>query len=189
MDKLPSITDYTVQNNLIEGEYKEYLHRSLFDVSIRLYHSSKPYKHIVDASIDYLASMFLKEFSDYSEIKGVSGANLGVPFNIVAVKQQTGNILVMVNPKILAQEGETRTVNSNCGSLLLDTPIEVVRRAEIEAKYYARDRDCSKLSRRISHFEGPEASTIQHEVDHNNGITILDRQVSGVKENYGSYTN
>ncbi len=182
MTELPSITDYTIQDNLIEWEYKEDLHRSLFDVSIRLYHSSRLYKCIVDDSLNYLSIMFLKKFSDYQKIKGVSGANLGIPFNIIAVKLQTGDTLVMVNPKILVQEGKIRKVNSNCGSLVLDNPIEVIRRDRIEIEYYVRDDYGDKLSYCINRFEGAEASTIQHEVDHNNGITILDRQVSGKEE-------
>ena len=152
MTKLPSVTDYIVQDNLIEGEYKEYLHRSLFDVSIRLYHSSKPYKCIVDGALNYLSSMFLKKFSDYPRIKGVSGANLAVPFNIIAIKQQTGDTLVMINPKIRIQEGKIRKVNSNCGSLVLDEPIEVIRSAEIEIEYYLRNEDGNKFSHYISRF-------------------------------------
>ncbi len=177
MNRLPSVTDYIVQDNLIEGEYKEYLHRSLFDVSVRLYHSSEPYKYIIDGVLTYLARMFLKRFSDYPRIKGISGANLGIPFNIIAIKQQTGDTLVMVNPKILIQEGKIRKVNSNCGSLVLNESIEVTRRDKIKIEYYIRDKYSNELSHYISRFEGAEASTIQHEVDHNNGITILDRQV------------
>ncbi len=183
MAKLPSVTDYIVQDNLIEGEYKEYLHRSLFDVNIRLYHSSKSYKCIVDESLNYLASMFLRKFRDYSKIKGVSGANLGIPFNIIAIKRKNDDILVMVNPEILIQEGKTKKVASNCGSLVLDDPVEVIRRTKIKVGYYEtvfKGNDYGTTRHALLYctewFEDSEAFTIQHEVDHNNGITILDRQ-------------
>ena len=197
MIKLPSVMDYTVQETHIKGEYKDYLHRPLFDINIRLYRSSRTYKIIVNRVIGYTASMFDREFHDYPEIKGVSGANLGIPFNIIVVRCKddednkgipTG-LRIMINPEVLKQSGKSRKIKSNCGSLVLDEPIEIVRRTKVKVSYHgatyklntygSRDFHTVKVGpKRTKWFNAPESFTIQHEVDHNNGITILDRQVS-----------
>jgi len=176
MTKLPSIMDYTVQENKIVGEYKEYLHTPLFDVNVRLYSSSRQYRWVVNESLNYLDSMFLREFSDYPEIKGVSGANLGIPFNIISVRLRDDSILSMINPKILERSKKTKTVESNCGSLVLDKPVKVTRNTEIKIEYCteASCYESGKLMRVERRFKDSEAFTIQHEIDHNNGITILD---------------
>lgn len=178
-----SIKDYSVQDIHIKDEYKDYLHRPLFDVNMRLYKSCNPYKAIVNRAIKYMIEMFDKKFHDYSEIQGVSGANLGIPFNIIAIRgTKDYSLMVMVNPEILSQRGKSKTVRSNCGSLMLDEPIEIVRRTKLCVKYHGvtlkgkNNRSVRiLLSKTTQWFKDPEAFTIQHEVDHNNGITILDR--------------
>jgi peptide deformylase len=193
-----SVMDYSVQDAHIEGEYKEYLHRPLFDVNLRLYESSRYYRKIVANIIRYMVELFDKKFDDYSEIKGISGANLGIPFNIIAIGRSDDSVLIMVNPKVLKHGGKSKTVKSNCGSLVLGEPIEVVRSTKVKVAYHSvhyrfkrrRGRDFvaavihpeRKMRLRTKWFKNSEGCTIQHEIDHNNGITILDRQVSNKED-------
>jgi len=172
-----SIKDYLVQDIHVEGEYREYLHRPLFEVNMRLYDSSVRYQSLVNSTIEYMVYMFGKELEDYGPLCGISGANLGIPFNIIAIKFPS-DIQVMVNPKVLKRQGEIKVVVSNCGSLILDDPVKVPRRTEIKVKYRPvihKDKEITILPEQNKWFKRPEAFTIQHEVDHNNGITILDR--------------
>ena len=185
-ENLPSVMDYTVQDSHIKGEYKEYLHRSLFDVNMRLYEGSRQYKKIVNLTIAYMVSIFDKEFHDYPKIKGVSGANLGIPFNIVVVRQEDGDLLIMINPEVVDRNYKFKKVKSNCGSLVLDEPIEVKRHTRVKVSYCGATYRYKRYRGRDFHtvkiepdqarwFKAPEAFTIQHEIEHNNGITILDK--------------
>jgi len=188
-----SVMDYSVQDNKIDGEYKEYLHRPLFDVNMRLHESSSSYRIIVNRIIGYMVSMFDKEFHDYSEIRGISGANLGIPFNIIVVRREDDRLRIMINPEVIKRGYKSKKVKSNCGSLVLDEPVEVKRKIKVKVsyhsatykfrKYHGRDFHTVKIEPKQSKwFSAPESFTIQHEVDHNNGITILDRQAPNGKK-------
>ena len=55
------------------------------------------------------------KFSDYTKLQGISGANVGIPFNIIIVRD-LDNYIIMINPEILSKSKETKLVKSNCGS-------------------------------------------------------------------------
>ena len=73
----------------------------------------------------------------------------------------------MINPMIVEARGN-RIAESNCGSLLLAEPIEVIRHNWIRFTYYNRDG--------LACEDEGYLPTVQHEVDHNNGILITERR-------------
>lgn len=169
-----SITKYMVQDHMDgEGE-KSYLHRQLFNVNMRLYAINTAYYMFINNIISYMKVLFRLSYTDYEALKGVSGANIGIPFNIVVVADEDDEAFItMINPEIISYGDKKKSRKSNCGSLRLDKPIMVERYDKIEVKYY--DELGSGVA---TTFTGKLASTIAHEIDHNNGITIEDRYLS-----------
>lgn len=161
------IEDYMVQ---IKEKQNSVLKRKLHDVNMRLYRSNEEYKNIIRRIVDFLSRVLCMRFENYDVIKGISGANLGIPFNIIVIK--INNIpKQMINPKIIKSSGKQIKILSNCGSVLLTEKITVLRDEIVEVTYYDLngDKQTEKFSREQSGF------TIQHEIDHNLGVTILDR--------------
>lgn len=145
-------------------EDKDILTRPLFDVNMRLYKSSPEYRTIIQECADYIWWLATTERKGYKKPHGFSGANAGIPFNIIALADGTQ----MINPRILEAAGY-REVVSNCGSLMLEKPIKVWRCAEVMVEYW----DLEGKRREVRGY----LPTVQHEIDHNLGILITDRQV------------
>lgn len=144
-------------------EDKPILTRRLFDVNMRLFQSSSGYKALVIQAANYIREMATTEKEGYKKPHGWSGANAGIPWNIVALADGT----VMLNPKLTEFSSEMKKVKSNCGSLMLDEPIEIERHAHVVCKYW-------DLEGRLQEMHG-FLPTVQHEIDHNQGILITDR--------------
>jgi peptide deformylase len=165
-----SILGYTLQ---INDKDNAILKRELFNVPMELFERSESFRNIIIGALDYMGSLFSKNFNDYAELSGVSGANIGVPYNLIVVKNKaTGKLIEMINPLVVGYSKETRKVRSNCGSVRLAEPVMVERYTTVTVAYYD-----GTGKRKIMDFEGQLGSTIQHEIDHNLGITILDRAV------------
>jgi len=150
----------------------DYLKSKLLDVNIRLYEAEQDYRELVESSIGLIVYRLNSEYEDYSNPLGMSAANCGIPWNIISFIGEKDEIEVMINPSITRSSGQ-KTVLSNCGSLRLKEKIPILRYEAITVKYYCPLRNRYVLKT----FAGRIASTIQHEIDHNNGILITDRQV------------
>ena len=154
-------------------EYREILTRKLFHVNAELLKSSRGYKATIGIIVQYFKDVLEMKFSNYPTLLGVSGANLGIPFNIIGINKRSGKTctetLIMVNPRIVDRSRRTIDVRSNCGSVRLKEPIRVSRNVWVEVEYYSEKGVIA-----IKKFSGLVARTIQHEVDHNNGILITD---------------
>jgi len=157
----------------IDEQQSHMLEVPLFDVNMRLYMSNKRYKKIVTDAISHMCKVLNTKFSDYPELKGISGANVGIPFNLVVVKKDDGTHLVMINPKITKYGRHTKIVKSNCGSINLKEPIKVRRWKFIKAVYH----DLGGAVVEDTFTDKDYAFTVQHEVDHNRGITILTEEI------------
>lgn len=150
---------------LTNPDDRDILTRPLFNVNLRLLKSSDGYRAIVQSCASYILWCAQTEKEGYSKPKGYSGANAGIPFNIVATAK--GDVLL--NPKVIQYSSACKETSSNCGSLLLKLPIWVRRPSHVVVEYY----DLEGVRHTLSGF----IPTIQHEIDHNNGILILDREV------------
>lgn len=159
---------------------KIYLRKPLFPVSMRLYKTSPGYKKVIQECCKHLKEVALMEFSDYSKPRGISGANVGIPFNIIGVV--VGNdVHIYLNPEILYfHRVGSKLVTTNCGSVRLNKPITLQRDEMIVVEYYGVDG-----RKYTANYSGAIASTIQHEVDHNLGILITDRAEAQARGVYG----
>jgi len=139
---------------------------------MRLYKSLEAYRNIVQAAFLHMTNLMeLGKFEDYPKLAGISGANIGVPWNIIIVPAARGGRLEMINPSISRMSQETTTLNSNCGSLGLPKKIAVKRRVWVEVSYY--DLEGTHHETKFTMDDG-YAGTIQHEIDHNRGVLITD---------------
>lgn len=148
------------------GIEEDILTRRLFDVNMRLFQSSQEYNAIVLHICSYMRWCATTEKEGYKKPHGYSGANAGIPFNIIALADGR----VMINPKIFWTSQDVRKVESNCGSLLLEEPITIERYSHIRCSFFDEDG--------MEHEIDGYLPTVQHETDHNNGILITDRLVT-----------
>jgi peptide deformylase len=150
----------------------EYLTRPLFPVNMRLYKSLKSYRKIVQTAFLHMNNLMeLGKFEDYPRLAGISGANIGVPWNIIIVPSKADRLLEMINPSISRMSRRTTTLKSNCGSLVLPKKVDVKRRVWVEVSYY--DLEGAHHENKFTMDDG-YAGTIQHEIDHNRGVLITD---------------
>lgn len=107
----------------------------------------------------------------------MSGANVAIPFNIIAVVRNRGRqdeyVEAMINPRVVSySEDKVKTV-SNCGSIRLPEPIEITRFKSVMVEWYTESGE----KRTETFIRDNGGFTIQHEIDHNLGILIWDRKV------------
>ena len=99
---------------------------------------------------------------------GMAANMIGVRKRIIAFLDESGRVptyTVMLNPEIIKKDGAYDTVEA-CLSLL-GGPRPCKRYKSIKVKYQTLE-----LQARIKTYTGWTAQTIQHEVDHCNGILI-----------------
>ena len=151
-----------------------YLRSRLFDVNIRLLKESVRYKSLVQQAVDTISAAALTNVDGYKLPHGMSGANLGIPWNIIAVVRNRGQVTayadVFINPKILQKSSKISSSKSNCGSVRLPEPIIVYRSEIVTLSWITIDGE-----EKTETFDRANGSfTIQHEVEHNLGILITD---------------
>lgn len=158
------MTHLDICTHMNNEEDRDILTRKLFDVNLRLMKTSPWYLNLIKEAAGYIWYMANTTREGYKTPHGFSGANAGIPFNIIAVAGKEGP---MLNPKVIKRHG-VRTSFSNCGSLTLEKPIEIMRYALVEVEYW--DLSCER------HLISGYLPTVQHEIDHNQGILITDRR-------------
>ena len=171
MPKMLKHSDYVT--HIKNGEDVDVLTRKLFDVNMRLFQTSPQYKKIILDICEYLIWQCKTEKEGYKLPHGFSGANAGIPFNIISYRLKD-DIIVMINPKITRYSDEKIVSESNCGSLTLNIPITIERSSTIDVSFY----DMGGNKRTLEGVNRKNAGlTIQHEVDHNLGVLIYDRKI------------
>jgi len=157
-------------------EDSRYLREPLYHVNMRLFRTSEGYRKVVDAACAHIRWLCLANLGGYKLAHGMSGANAGIPWNIIGVARERGTprawCEIMMNPRIVQASAEMIESQSNCGSINLPEPITVRRHAWVDLEWF--DEAGEFHAKRFSREDG--GLTIQHEVDHNLGVTILDRR-------------
>jgi|ERR1035437_250896 peptide deformylase len=152
-----------------------FLKSKLFDVNMRLFSTSFSYRRMIKTCCELIKEAALIPFEDYKKPHGMSGANVGIPFNIIGIVRNRGKnseyCQIMINPKILRKYGDLAECESNCGSIRLKKPIKVKRSDLIDLMWF-RESGQKEIESAIGPSE--QSFTIQHEVDHNLGILITD---------------
>ena len=156
-------------------EDRPYLKTTLLDVSMRLFKDGTTgYAKAVKQAAFQIGILAVSKFEDYPEPFGMSGANAGIPWNIIAIvtsrKEKEATAKLMLNPKLLNARGGWVRTTSNCGSIRLLKPIRVDRHAEVEIGWYDLKGAYHQewFNRKSGSF------TLQHEIEHNQGILITD---------------
>jgi peptide deformylase len=108
---------------------------------------------------------------------GLAASQVGVSKKIIVLDvspmDPQHDLIALINPEILAGEGE---IDHEEGCLSVPDCFEKVRRKEkVRARAMTADGKTIELN-----AEGILAITMQHEIDHLNGVLILDR-ISGLK--------
>lgn len=117
---------------------------------------------------------------------GLAAVQIGVPWRVFVydldLQEQKGRprLTVMINPEIVEQEGEIREEE---GCLSLPDYREVVPRA---ARVLVRALDRKGREIRVE-AEGIHARLIQHEMDHLNGVLMIDRLSSLKRQLFRSW--
>jgi len=165
MDTETPVESWLVQ---IDETQNETLRIPLFDVNIRLFKENESYRDVIRHVMHHMEEALCESYTNYPDLKGISGANVGIPFNIVATYYHN-RVEFYINPsyKKSNTEESPRRIRSNCGSLRLTNEVWIDRHATIELSYYDKEGELQEAT-----FSGAEARTIQHEVDHNDGILI-----------------
>jgi peptide deformylase len=103
---------------------------------------------------------------------GLAAPQLGIGRRILVYRTgEEDEAVVLINPELVERSEETEVGTEGCLSLLggeLQVPIERHRRIRVSAK----DTTGETVERDV---EGFEARVIQHEVDHLDGVLIVDR--------------
>ena len=165
-------SDYITHINNEEDNI--YLKSKHFPVNMRLFKTSEPYKNIVLQQCNYIRELCLDVKEGYKKPHGMSSANAGLAFNIIGITrnrlQNNEYCKILINPTIIAYAGELIETTSNCGSITLKNPIKLIRHNDVIVNYF--DEKGNEFTEMFNRDSG--SFTIQHEVDHNNGILITD---------------
>jgi peptide deformylase len=170
------VEDYLT--HIDNSEDVQYLKGKAFPVNMRLFRTSPEYKAIVLQCCEYIKKLALTKMDGYKKPHGMSGANLAIPFNIIAFVANRGTEYetaeIMINPTVESYSEKKVKTRSNCGSIRLTEPIEITRFQSVRVSWYDENGvlRIATLDREHGGF------TIQHEIDHNLGILITDRKTS-----------
>jgi peptide deformylase len=156
-------------------EDQPYLRSKLLDVNMRLLRANGDYRELVLMACNHLKNHCLMQLEGYKLPHGTSGANLGIPWNIIAIARNRGRhdawAEIMINPMICKYCGTQEEASSNCGSIRLENPIKVLRYPAVIVSWF----DIGGVARKELFTREQGSFTLQHEIDHNNGILITDR--------------
>lgn len=108
-----------------------------------------------------------------SKAVGIAAPQLGVSLRVIIVDPSGGTDptekLVMVNPRITYKSENKEVSREGCLSLP-DVQLEIERHSEIEVSFF--DLNGTRQTIRLNGFK---SFICQHEIDHLNGILILDK--------------
>ena len=175
---------FLVQNRELHDDV---LHRPLFPVHTHFLRNNNAYHDVIAKIVSYMVLVFKQKYANYDKLQGLSGANVGIPYNIVIItkKSHPDGYIVMLNPTIIDKSRDTTYVESNCGSLNLPEKIKVKRYKEVTVRYVQWPGEdnpdyeiATAFEEKVEIFKG---GTVQHEIDHNQGILITDRALEGKK--------
>ncbi|WP_265459975.1 peptide deformylase [Enterococcus sp. HY326] len=139
----------------------------------RLKRMAEPVKVITDELVELLDNM--QETMVAHDGVGLSAPQVGVNLQIAIVEADEGEVIELINPKIIKRSGEDIDVE---GCLSLPGKYGTVKRStEITVIYF--DREGDELEMEAFDYL---ARIIQHEVDHLQGKVFIDKQIEAIPE-------
>jgi len=141
-------------------ELKKYPHPVLRKVALPLTEVNRSTRHLIKSMTKIMYS--------YGAI-GLAAPQVGNLKRVIIA--DIGEVLItMINPEIVTGTGED-FMEEGCLSLP-DTAVNIGRNESVFVKYLDKDEN-----EKEGEFKGLTARVIQHEVDHLNGMLIIDRGV------------
>ena len=132
---------------------------------------AKPIANITDE--DRQLALLLENTMLRMDGQGLSAPQVGVSKRMVVVKltrpASDKEAVVMINPEIIEQAGSSKEFEGCLSLPRGDREIEVTRSEEISVRYLTLEGNEVVLEE-----SGANARVIQHEIDHLNGIQIVD---------------
>jgi peptide deformylase len=128
---------------------------------------SKPGSTAARIVIDDLTETLKELKSRHGFGRGLSAPQIGAPVRIILV--EVDRPVAMINPDIVDVGNEDFSVWDDCFSIP-DILVRVSRAYRVRIRY----QDVKGVSREAE-FEGAEAALVQHEIDHLDGVLIVDR--------------
>jgi len=122
--------------------------------------------------LEALAQSMLKIMRGFGGV-GLAAIQLGLPKRIL-VGEADGEAFALVNPEIKDLSDEVEPFDEGCLSFPMKT-FKIERPSEVTVSYRRPDG-----TRAEETFMGLAARIVQHEIDHLNGVTILDK-ISSLK--------
>ncbi len=125
--------------------------------------------NIINILEDMAETMYSKEGI------GLAANQIGVPKRLVVIDIQDGNLLELINPEIIDQEGKEVEIE---GCLSFPGILgEVPRATRVVVEAFNREGEKIKLE-----ANGLLARVLQHEIDHLEGNLLVDRAVRFLEE-------
>ena len=133
--------------------------------------TDKPLKNIIKQMVSAMKT---------EEGVGLAANQVGITKRVI-VLESAEKTVVMINPEIIGKSKETDFQFEGCLSFP-NLSVSVERFKELDVEY----RDISGRSEK-THLEGISARAFQHELDHLNGILIIDYATAEDRFNYNIY--
>jgi len=127
----------------------------------------------IDSFIGSIVEYMVGFVKNNPAVLGLAAPQIGVPLRIVVLKLQNGKIVPIINPEIKVREGGNLETEETCLSLPM-VRVKTNRSKGVVVWGYSPENKPL-----IMHLENQDAVVAQHEIDHLDGILILDRRVDG----------
>lgn len=137
-----------------------------------LHQKSEPVK-IFDKRLKKLVNDMFETMYKYNGI-GLAAVQVGILQNIVVIDIDHENQKFkseIINPKIISFSSEQSVMKEGCLSVA-DRQCNVLRPNKIVVEYFTLDENKHTVE-----ADGLLAKCFQHEIDHTNGITIVDKEI------------
>ncbi len=143
-----------------------------------LIHPDPRLKQVAEPIIDEFGSVWLMDLvDDMEKVKGagLAAIQIGVNKSIIIYKDRAGTVHALCNAKIISCFGSVKSYGESCLSVP-EFKADVKRFKGVKVKAQTLSGKTVTIKER-----GFTAIVLQHEIDHLNGIVIIDR-VSGGKK-------
>ena len=137
-----------------------------------LHQKSEPVK-VFDKRLKKLVNDMFKTMYKYDGI-GLAAVQVGVLQNIIVIDIDHENQKFkseVINPKIISFSSEQSIMKEGCLSVA-NRQCDVLRPNKVVVEYFTLDKNKHTIE-----ADGLLAKCFQHEIDHTNGITIVDKEI------------
>jgi len=119
----------------------------------------------------------LKDTIEANGLEGLSAFQIGSYYNVIVIKQEDGNYLELINPRILSTSGKQTSQETT--AYYPGVSAQVQRYDQISLIYQKRDGENSSYK-----TEGKESALIQRKIDYTFGATFIQKLTPQERERF-----